>query len=210
MAFHGAPPCLSETGCCEPGEIEPPMTGASVPATAGRSATELRSPEKLIERPSFGVRPRTVPPPHRPGAGPRPGERSFDSLACARRQTGIAASSRLAPALGQPDRAAPQVALDHGDLDQPFALRACADCATGSIARGPCAGPSRPACRRTSPRSAPSGRAAPRSRSAPASSRSRNWVMRRAARRLFQPAQASTSARASRAQGLSRLPAACS
>src|SRR5690349_9981722 len=30
-----------------------------------------------------------------------------------------------------------------------------------------------------------------------ASSRSRNWVMRRAARRLFQPAQVSTSARAS-------------
>jgi len=73
---------------------------------------------------------------------------------------------------------------------------ASAGCATGSIAPGPCVGPRRPACRRTPRRSAPSGRAAPRS-SEPAICRSRNWVMRRAASRAFQPAQTSTSRRAS-------------
>ncbi len=41
------------------------------------------------------------------------------------------------PGLGKPDRPAPQIALDHGDLDQPLAARACADCATALTDRGP-------------------------------------------------------------------------
>jgi hypothetical protein len=44
-------------------------------------------------------------------------------LACAFRQIGIAALQLARTGLGQPHRATPQIALDHGDLNQPLAFQ---------------------------------------------------------------------------------------